>query len=120
ASHLARSRERERRRKPRASPKGTAAHAAKRLRDQKSPRWSAGGAPPSLRGQAPLMVPRVPASWHANRVLTRHPGADRRSATPLSGRGNDATRPAAMRGRREKGEKEWRHRERKKRERRVR
>src|SRR5262249_55302319 len=53
---------------------------------------------PLATGAGASLVPRVPVSWHANRVLTRHPGADRRSATPLRGRGNDATRPRSDAG----------------------
>src|SRR5262249_26479665 len=48
---------------------------------------------PFATGAGASLVPRVPASWHANRVLTRHPAAYRRSADPLWGqrkRGNEA------------------------------
>src|SRR5262249_12083160 len=111
-SHLARSRERERRRKPRASPKGTAAQAAKRLRDQKSPRWSAGGAPPSLRGQVPHWCPacqRHGTQTGCSRGTRAPTGAP---PSPLSGRGNDATRPRSDAGDERKEKWEWRNRER--------
>src|SRR5262249_17762999 len=83
------------------SPKGMP-HAAMRCANQKSPRWSAGGEPPSLGGAAPLMVPRAS-------VMTRKPGAQRGTRapagappTPYGGSGNDATRPRSDAGEKER------------------
>src|SRR5262249_28649869 len=69
-----------------------------------------GGAPeasPLARGRgASHGAPRVGHDAQTG-CFTRHPCACRRSAVPLWGSGNDATRPAAVREGGEKGEKEW-------------